>query len=375
MIYENIPKNEDIVKAIAPCFNINYIEGPKVEIVNGTNENFEVEFIDSKNNKLEHTGVISGGCWIKANKRYFVDWDIQINKVSNPINLKGKKVYISIDSSSLGDTLAWFPYVEEFRKKHDCKVVCSTFINYLFCDNYPDIEFVSPGSVVKDILAMYNIGWYYNEDQSVNLFRNTVDFKQEPLQKTASNILGLDFCEIKPKLNLPKKGGKKQICIAIHSTTQAKYWNNPGGWQKVVNYVKDKGYDVILLSKEGSGYMGNSHPKGITKHPEGSLTDVIKVLRESKLFIGIGSGLSWLSWACEIPTVIISGFSEAYTEPQENVVRIGAPEKSCSGCFNKHVLDPGDWMWCPEHRGTGRQFECTKLIEGEDVINNIKHLL
>ena len=33
---------------------------------------------------------------------------------------------ICFDSKAIGDTLAWFPYVEEFRKKHECEVVVST---------------------------------------------------------------------------------------------------------------------------------------------------------------------------------------------------------------------------------------------------------
>ena len=32
--------------------------------------------------------------------------------------IKGKVVYIIFQSKGLGDTLAWFPYVEEFRKKY-----------------------------------------------------------------------------------------------------------------------------------------------------------------------------------------------------------------------------------------------------------------
>ena len=33
-----------------------------------------------------------------------------------------KRTYIHLDSKSLGDTLAWFPYVEQFRVENKCKV-------------------------------------------------------------------------------------------------------------------------------------------------------------------------------------------------------------------------------------------------------------
>jgi hypothetical protein len=38
-------------------------------------------------------------------------------------------------------------------------------------------------------------------------------------------------------------------------------------------------------------------------------------------------------------------------------------------------FDKGDWFWCPEHKGTERQFECHKSITPEMVIDKIKHLL
>ncbi len=34
-----------------------------------------------------------------------------------------KKVFISIESKALGDTIAWVPYALEFQKKHGCKVI------------------------------------------------------------------------------------------------------------------------------------------------------------------------------------------------------------------------------------------------------------
>ena len=36
--------------------------------------------------------------------------------------IKGKTVHIIFQSTGLGDTLAWFPYVEQFRVDNDCTV-------------------------------------------------------------------------------------------------------------------------------------------------------------------------------------------------------------------------------------------------------------
>ena len=36
--------------------------------------------------------------------------------------VQGKTVHIVFQSNALGDTLAWFPYVEQFRIENKCKV-------------------------------------------------------------------------------------------------------------------------------------------------------------------------------------------------------------------------------------------------------------
>lgn len=382
MIYNNIIKKENIVKKINPSFNINFINGAFVEVTNAGNKIFDVKFINKSNNVVEYEGKISNNSWIKTNKSYYVDWLIEIyDKEDNilynaDLNLEDENVLIVLDSKSLGDNIAWFPYVDEFRKKHNCNVICSTFWNNLFKDQYPEITFVEPGENVEGIKARYMLGWFYDGNKP-DYFRNPVDFRNQPMQKTSSDILGLEYKEIKPKIKLNKKITHKDkiVSIAIHGTAQTKYWNNPKGWQELVDYLNEKGYKVILLSQEHDGFMGNSHPKGIIKLPTGPIENVIETLQTSTLFIGIGSGLSWLSWATNIPTVIISGFSEPYTETQENTIRISTPEGKCTGCFNSHKLDAGDWNWCPLHKNTKRQFECSKSITSQQVINSIKHLI
>jgi autotransporter strand-loop-strand O-heptosyltransferase len=229
--------------------------------------------------------------WTKANRKFYTDWRVQITDVKSgkmivnePIVLKDRKVYISLDSSSLGDSLAWFPAVEEFRKKHGCKVICSTHMNYMFKDQYPEIEFVNPGEVVNDIVAMYNIGWYYDDQNKIDLSRNLREVKDQPMQKCAFDILGLAHQETRPLIKIPQVEKKKKITIGIHGTCQAKYWNNPTGWQEVADWCNQHGYEVVLLSREEDGFMGNSHPTGVRKLEAGPLSTVIQELEESQVF-------------------------------------------------------------------------------------------
>jgi autotransporter strand-loop-strand O-heptosyltransferase len=185
----------------------------------------------------------------------------------------------------------------------------------------------------------------------------------------------LEFEEIRPKIKKPVAGLKeKKVTIAMHSTAQCKYWNNKTGWQELVDNLLLNGYEVVMVSKEEDGYMGNKYPKGVTLLMDTSLESVMFEMLTSQMFIGISSGLSWLAWSLGVNTCLISGI----TKPESDftpTVRISPKESVCRFCFNKEKLDAGDWNWCPKHKGTDRQFECTKTITAQDVIAEIYKML
>ena len=248
-----------------------------------------------------------------------------------------------------------------------CHLVCSTFWNDQFRHNYPEIEFVHPGAVVHGIYAMFSIGWFYQGDGHCPL-RHPREFRTLPLGQTAADILNIKFRHLKANLGVGERRPLKRIGLGIHSTAQTKYWNNPTGWQELTDFLKVIGYEVIVLSNEGDGYMGNSYPAGATVHPSGGFEQLKQVMLTCEAFVGIGSGLSWLAWTLGVPTVLISGFSRPESEfEDESVLRI-FNEKSCNGCYNRYKFDAGDWNWCPDHAGTERQFECTKSITARHVI-------
>jgi autotransporter strand-loop-strand O-heptosyltransferase len=358
----------------------NFIDGAYVELKTNLSIKYTANFINNLTGQLIYSVNLANGHWAKTSAKYMIDWRIELTdpsgRIVKTVNFEplGKKVLISIESNSLGDTLAWFPYVEEFRKKNSCRVVCSTFWNELFRDTYPEIEFLNPGDTVFDLYAVYRIGWYYDGDQP-ELNRNPIDFRLGPLQKTASDILGLDYYEIKSIINFPKRKLTKKVGLGIHSTAQAKYWNNPIGWQQVTDWLIQNGYEPIILSREDSGFMGNLHPTGATKLPAGPIKSVINELTECQAFVGISSGLTWVAWATNTPTIQVSGLTYEFNEPNAGIIKLTPPAGACSGCMNRIRLDQGDWEWCPEHKGTGRQFECSKLITADRVINELKKIL
>lgn len=379
-------KNKVIVKNKAKDqlntrVNINFIDGPFVEILNDNDSTYHIEFINKRTNAVEYSLDMKSNSWARCNKKYFIDWNIKIRGIDNDfaidynLNLENKNIFICFETKSLGDNLAMIPYVEEFREKYNCNVTCSTFFNSLFIDQYPKIKFVEPGSTVNNLHALYRIGLFYTENRvSIDWDRHPSHPCTIPLQQIASDILGLEFKEIKPNLKDHNVKKRKRVSIAVHSTCQAKYWNNPTGWQKVVDYLKSKNYEVRLLSREEDGYMGNFNPKGVVQQAQTSTDNLVRVLQESELFIGISSGLSWLAWGSGTPTILISGFSDTYLEPQNGIKRI-INKDVCNSCWNTEDFNPGDWNWCPRKKNTHEQFICSKSITAETVIKAIDEIL
>ena len=371
MVKNNFIKNDF-------TYNHSYVINPYFEVRGEGDHSLDVKLFDKKNN-LVYRDFLPLNSWIKLNREYYDEWKTEVwleNELiyENKLNFENKKVFISMGSKSLGDTLAWFPYCDEFRKKHNCKLVVSTFMNFLFKEQYPEIEFIEPGEVAKNIHAQYRLGWFYDQNGNFDVNKHPRDFKKLPLQNTATDILGLDYTEIRPKLNLPNVNKKKKVGIGFHSTAQSKYWNNEKGWQEVIDYLKSYGYECMIYSKEGDGYMGNKYPKGVEVFSGGTLQEVINDLTTCEFFIGLGSGLSWLAWACKLPIILISGFSEKWAETTLGTYRV-INESVCHGCFNSERLDAGDWNWCPLHKNTDRMFECTKTITSDMVIKEINKIM
>ncbi len=288
-------------------FNQHFVVNPFFEILGESKNKFDIKYYD-QNNNLIYQNTLPINHWVKLNKQYYTKWRSEVYEngeliYNNTLNLEGKRVYISFGSKSLGDTMAWIPYCEEFRKKHNCELIVSTFMNSLFVDQYPEIEFTDPGQIVLNIYAQYRLGWFYNPDQTFDSDAHPNDIRRQPLQKTATDILGLEYTEIRPKLKLPNTPKKKKVGIGFHSTAQSKYWNNPDGWQAVVDHLDALGYECMIYSREGDGYMNNHYPKGVTIFKGGDLQEVINDLTTCEFFIGLGSGLSWLAWACKLPVV------------------------------------------------------------------------
>jgi autotransporter strand-loop-strand O-heptosyltransferase len=365
-------------------YKLSFTDGAKLEILGDTPSSYEVKFYDDITNKLIHKAAITNNMWASPNYKSFIKWRIEVwvdgeKDEEYVLNLSDKKVHIAFESKSIGDTIAWFPYVEEFRKKHNCKIVCSTFHNDWFKSKYPNIEFSSPGTSVNDLYSSYPLGWFY-ENGKYKESHHSNNFISQPLQKTATDILGLEYKEIIPKLkNLPSTPIKeKYVTISIQSTCQAKYWNHPTGWQQVVDHLQNKGYKVAVVDQHRTfgtdGFM-NTSPQSDYHFHNKPLDEVMSVIKGAEFHIGIGSGLSWLAYALNTPTVLISSFSKPWCEFQSNCIRI-YKESPTSGYFNTHRMDASNWNWYPfKQINSMEDWYEIETITPKQVINQIKTII
>jgi autotransporter strand-loop-strand O-heptosyltransferase len=351
------------------------VGGPFVEIKGGNEEkDYLVKFIDNTADEVIYQDTIKSNHWAAASRKYYTDWSIEIfdgKKLiyKHKMNLENKRVLVSLDSKSLGDDLSWIPSVLEFRKKHKCEVFCSTFFNNIL--DYPDINFIEPGSPYTNIYAKYVVGCF---DGDVN--RNKNHWRTIKLQQIASDILGLKYEETRPclkkftgptatKIKIPKK---KYVVIAPHSTMQAKYWIN-SRWNEVVKYLKKLDYEVLSLALEPNELDNVIWVAGAP------IEDAIKLVKRCEFTMTTGNGIAWLSFALGIPNILISGFSD-YCEFKTKNYRVMPKKGSCHGCFNNVDIkfDRSDWNWCENAKRGGIPFECAQNISVGMVIKEINRL-
>ena len=353
-----------------------------------TEKKVHVDFIDNTDGHEKHIyGLdITSNRWAMPNTTYYRKWKIKVNGDDTQefeFNANNRNVLIHFHSGSLGDSIAWIPYVEEFRKKHNCIMYCATHQNHLFEKVYKDIIFISPDRIPENMYATYNIGWFSNDDPNAGPLvpwggkrdQQPNDYRIIPLQQTITDILGLPYVEIIPKIAIPENKPRpikdKYVVIAEHSTANAKHWHYKNGWQTVVDFLNKQGYKVMVISKQPTILRNIINETG-----DQSIERRITQIHHSEFMITIGSGLAWVAWAVGKKVVMISGFSKPFCEFQTNCIRV-INENVCNGCFNdsRYAFNRGDWDWCPAHKDTDRMFECSKTITPDDVINKIKNNL
>ena len=338
------------------------------------------------------------GALVNSAKRWFVRFRLEIWSLdeartgeprpvlSHDYDASEREVLIQFPIGTLGNILAWFPYAVRFAQAHPgCRVTCamSDRLIPLLRDAHPAIRFATHEEVVAEhlaerVYASYCLGLFF--DDTACDWQPT-DFRHVGLHRTAGYILGVDPAEEAPRLTLPDETrplAEPYACIAVQSSSGCKYWNNPHGWREVVSFLKASGYRVVCIDQKpvhGAGLVWHSIPHGPEDETgDRPLAERARWLKHAAVFVGLSSGLAWLAWAAGCPVVLVSGFthpSNEFTTPYR-VINWHA----CNACWNDPKLrfDHNDFLWCPRHAGTPRQFECTRLITPAQVTQTIQRI-
>lgn len=356
-------------------FTTTFDPKPKIQIDGDDKFSYEVSFIREKDDFIVYQTTINNNMWAgcdKGGERIKIVVENLVTKIKNEfceaieneiLPSQENAIDIVNESGSLGDCIAWVPMVQRYAELKKTKV-----------------NFYSPHKQIfdKDKYDLVNFFDYNQKPESkdsvIKLYYNVSTSHDNSLQEVACKILDIPYEEEKTVLIKKSRSSsfpRKYVCIATQSTAQAKYWNNKNGWKKTVNYLKFLGYDVVCIDRHKTfgveGHYNKIPSNCIDKTGDISLEDRINDLYNCEFFIGLGSGLSWLAWACQKPVVMISGFSKPYAEFTTNYRVIN--EKVCNGCWNNNSFDfdSSNWLWCPEKKN----FECTRKISFEMVKSKI----
>jgi len=335
------------------------------------------------------------GMQLKSVKRFYVRFRIEVwaleGGAKDPprlvmdhvMDLADRDVLIHNPPGTVGDSFAWFSYADVFAKKHPkarITVCLSPHIIPLVKSSHPHLNLVTEdelkaGTQLTSLYASYSMGVFF-ADTACN--HQPIDFRHVGLHRTAAYILGVEPIDAPPKLALvdesrPMKA--RYVCIAVQATSAAKQWNNPSGWREVVKFLKDSGYEVVCIDQKpehGVGLRWTHIPHGTVDKTGATLSEAARYLRHCEFMVGLSSGLSWLAWAAGAKVVLIRGFSLPSTEFDTPYRVINW--HTCNGCWNDPTLrfENQNFLWCPRHANTPRQFECTTQITGAQVIRMIK---
>ncbi len=326
------------------------------------------------------------GAFVNSSKRFYVRFGIEIWEGEDRIfhhehDCRDRDVLIQLPVGTLGDTIGWLPYAFRFQEKHGCRLTIGMAEKLipLVESAYPNITFIGHDAIkAEKFYATYSIGLFFDDVECV---WQPTDFRHVGLHRTAGYILGVDPTEAPPTIVVspdPRPIEKPYVCIAVQASTACKTWNNPFGWHEVIRQLKDAGYEVVCIDQKpihGQGLTWTHIPNGARDETgDRPITERAHWLKHAAFFIGMSSGLAWLAWAVGTPVVMISGFTHPNNE-FETPYRI-INWHACNSCWNdsKHRFDHHNYMWCPRHADTPRQFECTRLITAAQVMATIRKI-
>ena len=355
--------------------HVDFASGVRIGVPPGTPP-FRFKLSDADTGEEYDSGVLEGRpndkIYLYTKRKYFTKWRVEFYRdgkwfFNYTYDAGGKTVYIDISVGALGDSAAWLPAAVRFFRKWGCRgIVCMKPEHIeLYRECYPEIKFVPPCKESTELslrcFARYGIAVFGYDSDDLEV----IDFRHNNLIRHAEMILGLDEDKTPPKISEgngeipPELDGRPYVCIATRASRYCKEWHFNGGWESVCSMLKERGFIPVCIDGDNlnmpSGAFDDTGMKPLPYR--------LKVLRGSSFFIGLPSGLSWLSWACRKPTVMISGFTDTYVE-FDTPYRVSPPAGKCHGCWGTCDHREPEFERCFH----GKDNECTRSITPDMVL-------
>ena len=349
--------------------------GLRLDIPKG---NFHVRVSDADTGKIFFDKFISGVRLLSV-ENYFVRYHVDIfldgkNVFSHTLNLEDQPVALVCgERFVIGDLLSFMPYFREFQIINRCKLFVRVpdKMRKLAAHLYPDVTFFDQ----KDFDTYAT---YYPLYVLSRFPITPADCRSVSMIRIGGLLLGIDYVPSKAifEPTAPPITNEPYVCIAVQATTAFKTWLWEGGWDIVVDYLKQLGYRVFCIDKKAKEVSKNytvCKPEGAEDFTgDRPILERANMLYHAEFFIGLGSGLSWLANAVDCPVVMIAGFSQDWCEFY-TPYRV-ANRNVCNGCFNNPIVSFTSDN-CPFHKGMPREAECQKEISPIMVINAIERLI
>lgn len=358
-----------------PGLRLDFNYGLRLDIPEG---NFRIKISDLDNEQVVFDEHVSGGRLISV-EHYFIRWQVEVflddEKIfEHALNLEGQPVAIMYPYDAIGDTIAFFPFFREFKKRYKCELTVwlDNPMRELFSKLYPDIPLI-------DKINFQTYATYYMSMLISAFPLAPVDTRHMSLNRVAGNLLGISYLPPKGTFTPtePPVTDEPYVCIAVQSRAARKCWLYPRGWDIVVDYLKSLGYRVFCIDQEEELKTDGftiCKPDGAENFTGNNpLIERANMLYHAEFFIGLSSGLSWVADAVGCPVVMISGFTQDWHEFY-TPYRV-ANRRVCNGCFNDYRAAYFDKVPCPYHKNTPRALECQKKITPRMVIEAIERLI
>ena len=229
-----------------------------------------------------------------------------------------------------------------------------------------DYEYKSVDETVVDVdyhFSLHHLGLSENDIRKLT-------YTDRYIQKLGLQSVDILQPTLKEIPSIEENIPKPYICFSEFASMTSKYWYYENGWQNVVDHFTNKGYTMVAISSEKTNLSNVYDLTGDSY----SLIHKFGTLKDCEFFIGLDSGISWMANLLGKYCYIIHGATKEELAFQDNVTRIGiSTDEYCRSCHNDISV-----LWDKTLLDTcffRKDFECTKLLTSETVINMIESVM